>query len=126
MLAMLRTGVAVAGAAMILGACSSGGNSHGPSCALGGDCSPAQVCTGGVAGCVFNCQCLDGTWQTPCPADAPQSGSACTAAGATCGYVTRAVACSGSVDCNCQSGAWSCAPTCVTDASTNATDAGPE
>ena len=49
----------------------------------------------------------------PCPADVPQSGSACTAAGATCGYVTSASACDGSMDCYCQGGAWSCGPTCA-------------
>jgi hypothetical protein len=101
----------------------------GLSCRLGGGCSPTLACDGVIDGCSSNCQCLDGTWQAPCPAEVPQSGSACTAGGATCGYLTSAVACDGSVDCYCQGGAWSCAPTCIIaieDASTDAADAGAE
>jgi len=105
------------------------GSTPGLSCKLGGGCSTTQLCMGGIAGCTSNCQCLGGTWQAPCPANAPQSGSACATEGAGCGYVTPAVACGGSVDCNCQGGAWSCAPTCVTlvedagDGSDGGTDA---
>jgi hypothetical protein len=84
---------------------------------------------GGIAGCGSSCQCLSGTWQTPCPQDVPQSGSTCTVAGATCGYLTQASACDGSVDCYCESGTWSCGPTCITgpivDASADAPDASP-
>ncbi len=54
-------------------------------CKLGAACSNARLCTGGVAGCTSNCQCLDGKWQAPCPADLPRTGSACTPAGAECG-----------------------------------------
>jgi hypothetical protein len=100
--------------------CSTGG---GLSCMLGGGCTQTQICMG-IAGCTSNCQCLDGTWQAPCPTEVPQSGSACTAAGATCGYVTQAIACGGSVDCYCQGGAWSCSPTCVTPTEDASTDVG--
>lgn len=105
--------------AIDLGACS--GGTPALSCRLGGGCSETQVCTGGIADCDSNCQCLGGTWQAPCPEDAPQSGSSCTAQGATCGYLTQATACNGSVDCDCQGGAWTCSPTCTTPP-----DAGPD
>jgi hypothetical protein len=84
----------------------------GLSCSLGGGCAQTQVCTGGIGGCASNCQCLDGTWQAPCPANLPHTGSACTAAGAQCGYATSTNAC-GAANCYCQGGAWSCGPTCV-------------
>ena len=38
---------------------------QGYSCELGGACSNAEPCMGGVVGCGSNCQCLDGVWQTP-------------------------------------------------------------
>jgi hypothetical protein len=111
--------VATATLAIELGAC--GTESDGPlSCQLGGRCSQTQACTGGIVGCESNCQCAGGTWQAPCPAHLPQNRSSCTAEGATCGYVTQAIACGGSVDCSCQGGAWACGPTCVTP------DAGPD
>jgi hypothetical protein len=120
--------VAVAGAmatavlAIDLGACSpDSGGGVALSCKLGGGCSETQVCTGGVVGCESNCQCLGGIWQAPCPADLPQGGSSCTAQGATCGYLTQEPACGGSVDCDCQGGAWKCGPTCITPP-----DAGPD
>jgi hypothetical protein len=88
-------------------------SSSASSCQIGGACSNAETCMGGVAGCASNCQCLEGVWRAPCPQDVPSSGSACTTEGATCGYLTDASACEGSVDCDCQGGTWSCAPTCV-------------
>src|SRR5450432_2852892 len=62
-------------------------------CALGAACSATQSCQGGIAGCTSNCQCLGGTWQAPCPADLPTTGSACTSEGAECGYTTATNAC---------------------------------
>jgi hypothetical protein len=88
-------------------------NNGGLICRLGGMCTPAQPCPGGVEGCVSNCQCLEGTWQAPCPTDAPQNAAACSIEGATCGYITQSAACAGSVDCSCQMATWSCGPTCV-------------
>jgi hypothetical protein len=88
-------------------------------CGLGGGCSQTQICMGGIAGCSSNCQCLDGTWQAPCPTDLPETGSTCTAAGAYCGYTTMTNAC-GAANCYCQGGAWSCGPTCIIDASFDA------
>ncbi len=90
-----------------------GGHDAGLICRLGGMCSPAQPCPGGIEGCVSNCQCLDGTWQTPCPTGMPKNASACPIEGVTCGYITQSTACGGSVDCSCQMASWSCAPTCV-------------
>jgi len=87
----------------------------GLSCQLGGGCSMTQLCMGGIAGCTSNCQCLDGTWRAPCPMDLPKAGGACTPAGAECGYSNIANGC-GAADCYCQGGAWSCGPTCVTEA----------
>jgi hypothetical protein len=115
--------IATATPAIDLGGCStaSGGGTAPLSCQLGGGCSPTQVCTGGIMGCESNCQCVGGTWQAPCPAAMPRNGSSCTAEGATCGYLTQAIACGGSVDCHCQGGAWACGPTCVTPP-----DAGPD
>jgi hypothetical protein len=81
-------------------------------CALGAACSNTEICTGGVAGCTSNCQCLDGKWQSPCPADLPQNGIACTPTGAACGYITPANAC-GAANCYCQGGTWTCEPTCI-------------
>jgi hypothetical protein len=101
--------------------CGSSSASAVPGCTLGAACSTAQVCMGGIAGCTSNCQCLGGTWQAPCPQDAPRNVSACTAENATCGYLTQAIACEGSVDCDCHDGVWSCGPTCVT-----APDAAPD
>jgi hypothetical protein len=108
----------LAGSSFISWSCQSSQSKVGLGCKIGDGCSQTQVCMGGIAGCEAseaNCQpqCLDGTWQAPCPADVPQSGSACTAGGATCGYLTSASACGGSVDCYCEGGAWSCGPTCT-------------
>jgi hypothetical protein len=95
-----------------------------PTCALGAACSSTDVCTGGIAGCASNCQCLGGKWEAPCPTDLPQTGSACTAAGAECGYTTSTNAC-GADNCYCKSGAWSCGPSCIIgDASSTSADAG--
>src|SRR5580658_6263852 len=58
-----------------------------------------------------------------CPADVPQNGSACTAAGAYCGYSNQPNPC-GADNCYCQGGAWSCGPTCVFDAGTSDAPAG--
>jgi hypothetical protein len=110
--------VAMATLAIDLGACS---GEPALSCRLGGGCSETQVCAEGIVGCESNCQCLGETWQAPCPEGAPQSGSSCNGEGATCGYVTQATACGGSVDCYCRGGAWTCDPTCVTPP-----DAGPD
>jgi hypothetical protein len=95
---------------------SSGGG--GLSCKLGGGCSKTQLCMGGIACSPPNCQpqCLDGTWQNPCPADLPQTGRVCAAEGAYCGYSNVANEC-GADNCYCQGGAWSCGPTCIIDAS---------
>ena len=99
------------------------------SCTLGAACSSTELCMGGIAGCTSNCQCLDGTWQAPCPMGLPQTGSACTPEGAYCGYVTSTNAC-GADNCYCKAGAWSCGPSCIIgDASTSAdtgTDAASE
>jgi hypothetical protein len=110
--------VATTALAIDLGAC---GGQEGLSCRLGGQCSTTQVCAEGIAGCVSDCQCASGTWQAPCPAELPASGSACTGEGATCGYLTQAAECGGSVDCYCRSGEWTCSPTCITPP-----DAGPD
>jgi hypothetical protein len=91
----------------------SGCSTNGLSCKLGGDCTPSQICPGGIEGCTSNCQCFRGIWQTPCPTEVPQDASACSADGVTCGYVTTNTACSGSVSCSCQMAVWSCGPTCV-------------
>jgi hypothetical protein len=110
----LTGAVAAAMLAIDLGACSTESGSPAPlSCRLGGACSPAQVCTGGIVGCESNCQCVSGTWQAPCPAEVPRNGDSCTGEGSTCGYLTQAIACGGSVDCYCRGGAWACGPTCV-------------
>lgn len=93
-----------------------------PTCALGAACSSTDVCTGGIAGCTSNCQCLDGKWTAPCPTDSPQTGSACTPEGAYCGYTTSTNTC-GADTCYCKAGAWSCGPSCIIgigDASANA------
>jgi hypothetical protein len=81
-------------------------------CALGAACSSTDLCMGGIAGCTSNCQCLNGTWQAPCPTDLPQTGSACTPEGAECGYATSTNTC-GADNCYCQSGTWSCEPSCI-------------
>jgi hypothetical protein len=81
-------------------------------CALGAACSSTDLCMGGIAGCTSNCQCLNGTWQAPCPTDLPQTGSACTPEGAECGYATSTNTC-GADNCYCQSGTWSCGPSCI-------------
>jgi hypothetical protein len=101
----------------------------GLSCRLEGGCSLTEppVCIGDVAGCAVslaNCQpqCLNGTWQNPCPADVPQSGSACAAAGAYCGYSDQPNPC-GADNCYCERGVWTCGPTCVIDASVSLQDA---
>ena len=118
----LTGAVAAAMLAIDLGACSTESGSPAPlSCRLGGACSPAQVCTGGIVGCESNCQCVSGTWQAPCPAEVPRNGDSCTGEGSTCGYLTQAIACGGSVDCYCRGGAWACGPTCVIPP-----DAGPD
>jgi hypothetical protein len=106
-------GVVGVSAIAVAQGCTSTGTSAVPACTLGAACSNTELCMGGIAGCTSNCQCLNGTWQAPCPHDAPQSGSACAPEGTECGYVTQAIACGGSVDCNCKSGAWTCGPTCV-------------
>ena len=95
----------------------------GLTCRLGGGCAETLICPGGVAGCTSNCQCLDGTWQAPCPAALPQTGNACTPSGAGCGYTTSTNAC-GASNCYCQGGAWNCEPTCVIDASAACVAAG--
>jgi hypothetical protein len=94
-------------------------------CRLGAACSSTELCIGDIAGCTSNCQCLDGTWQAPCPMGLPQTGSACTPEGAECGYVTSTNAC-GADNCYCKAGAWSCGPSsCIIDADTGTgTDAG--
>jgi hypothetical protein len=91
-------------------------------CTLGGACSNTDLCMG-IAGCESNCQCLSGTWQAPCPAALPQTGSACTPEGAYCGYTTSTNAC-GADNCYCQSGAWGCGPTCIIDDASTSADAG--
>jgi hypothetical protein len=101
----LTGAVAAAMLAIDLGACSTESGSPAPlSCRLGGACSPTQVCTGGIVGCESNCQCASGTWQAPCPAEVPRNGDSCTGEGSTCGYLTQAIACGGSVDCYCRGG----------------------
>jgi hypothetical protein len=70
-------------------------------CTLGAACSSADLCPGGIAGCESNCQCLNGTWSTPCPTGLPPTGGACTPEGAECGYPTSTNAC----------GAWTATPT---------------
>jgi hypothetical protein len=107
-----------------------------PNCVLGGTCSPTDVCTGGVAGCTSNCQCLNGTWQAPCPTDLPQTGSACAPfaaeapLGTECGYPTSTKAC-GAATCYCENSVWSCEPACIigdasTSPDTGASDAAPD
>jgi len=122
MFAMSRTGIMVFVLASFLGACTSGsggakvaadgGDDGGLSCQLGGACSQTQVCSGGIAGCTANCQCLSRTWQAPCPTTLPPTGSACAPANAECGYTTSSNAC-GAANCYCQGGAWNCEPTCI-------------
>jgi hypothetical protein len=99
-----------------------------PACTVGSACSQTEVCTGGVAGCpdgsaYCQAQCLNGTWQAPCPLNLPESGSACTAAGAYCGYSNQPNPC-GADNCYCQGGAWSCGPTCIFEAGTTDAPAG--
>lgn len=84
----------------------------GLGCSLGDKCSPTQLCNGGIPGCGSNCQCLDGTWQAPCPADLPETGRPCSPENAYCGYTTSTNPC-GADNCYCQGGAWTCGPTCV-------------
>jgi hypothetical protein len=90
-----------------------------PTCALGATCSPTDQCPGGIAGCTSNCQCLNGTWQAPCPKDLPQTGSVCApfaaeeSLGAECGYSTSTNAC-GAENCSCEAGTWRCGPSCAT------------
>jgi hypothetical protein len=69
-----------------------------------------------------------GSPQAACPLYPPPTGSSCSNEGAACGYLTSAVACDGSVDCSCQNGEWSCAPTCVApeDASSGDPMSGPD
>jgi hypothetical protein len=114
--------IAAAVLAVDLGACSPDSGHVALSCKLGGGCSETQACAAGIVGCDSDCQCLGGTWQAPCPMEAPRSGSSCMGEGATCGYFTQAQdACGGSVDCYCRDGAWTCGPTCITPP-----DAGPD
>jgi hypothetical protein len=92
-----------------------------PACTVGSACTPAQTCNGHVAGCpdgaaYCQAQCLNGTWQAPCPPDIPESGSACTT-GAYCGYSGQPNP-RGADNCYCQGGAWNCGPTCVFEAGT--------
>ncbi len=117
----LAGAVATAVLAIDLGACSSESGLAGLSCQLGGMCSETQVCPAGIEGCDSNCQCVGGTWQAPCPEHVPQIGRSCTVEGATCGYLTQASECGGSVDCDCRGGGWTCSPTCITPP-----DAGPD
>jgi hypothetical protein len=120
------------GPCCIGGTCQMGGQCPGPGslvpCTLGAECSSTDVCTGGIAGCTSNCQCLGGKWQAPCPTGLPQTGSACTPEGAECGYTTSTNAC-GADNCYCQSGAWNCEPSCaigpaIEDAAAPASDTG--
>jgi hypothetical protein len=99
------------------------GSDAGLSCQLGGTCSPSQVCMTGIVGCESDCQCVHGTWQSPCPdAGMPPSGSSCNTEGAACGYLTNGNACgTAAVDCYCQAGTWACKPSCNTPL-----DAGPD
>jgi hypothetical protein len=100
----------------MVAACSTSSSSSsgdgGLGCSLGDKCSPTQLCNGGIPGCGSNCQCLDGTWQAPCPADLPETGSPCSPENAYCGYTTSTNPC-GADNCYCQGGAWSCGPTCT-------------
>jgi hypothetical protein len=109
------------------GMCQMGGQCPAPvsslTCALGAACSMTQTCAGGIAGCTSNCQCLDGEWQAPCPADLPQTGSSCTPEGAECGYTTSTNAC-GAQNCDCKGGTWSCGATCVIDDASAGADTG--
>jgi hypothetical protein len=109
--------------AMNLGACGpESGSDAGLSCQLDGACSPSEVCTTGIVGCESDCQCVSGTWQSPCPAGMPSSGSSCKAEGATCGYLGNGNACgSAAIDCYCRGGTWTCEPSCNTPP-----DAGPD
>jgi hypothetical protein len=99
-----------------------------PSCTFGAACSLGEVCVGGVLDCGSNCQCLDGIWQTPCPASLPETGASCGVEGAECGYETDTNPC-GSDNCYCQGGTWNCGPTCAIEldageAGDDASDAG--
>jgi hypothetical protein len=107
-------------------ACNSGAWICGCSnCTLGASCVATGECPNGVAGCGADtaCQCMNGIWQRTCPADVPQTGSACTAAGAYCGYSNQPNPC-GADNCYCQGGAWTCGPTCIFDAGASDAPAG--
>jgi hypothetical protein len=99
-----------------------------PSCTLGAACSLGEACVGGVSDCGSNCQCLDGIWQTPCPASLPETGASCGVEGAECGYETDTNPC-GADNCDCQGGTWNCGPTCAIELDAgeagDASDAGP-
>lgn len=98
-----------------LAACTSGGGESAggtPSCKVGGACSTTQACPGGIEGCSSNCQCLGGTWQAPCPASLPETGTSCAVANVECGYTTSTNPC-GAANCYCQNGTWSCGPSCA-------------
>ncbi|MGD0674040.1 MAG: hypothetical protein ABSC94_01395 [Polyangiaceae bacterium] len=83
-------------------------------CELGAPCSEMQLCAGGIEGCTSNCECLNGTWQAPCPADLPPADAACATPAAYCGYTTPTNVC-GAANCDCQDGWWTCGPTCAID-----------
>jgi hypothetical protein len=86
----------------------------GLSCQLGGACTLTQLCMEPIAGCGGGCQCLGGTWQSPCPDGGPDAGDSCEADGASCGVLHYGVGpCGGSEDCYCQHGQWACYPTCA-------------
>jgi hypothetical protein len=106
---------AISGCSITSTSVSAGG--RGLSCKLGGGCSQTRPCMS-IEGCTSNCNCLDGTWQAPCPTNLPETGSACTPEGAECGYSNVANAC-GADNCYCEGGAWSCGPTCAIEASTD-------
>jgi hypothetical protein len=67
-------------------------------------------------GCESDCQCVGGTWQSPCPEGGmPPSGSSCKTEGATCGYLVNGSACgNATVGCDCRGGTWACEPPCNT------------
>lgn len=57
--------------------------------------------------------------QPGCPSAQPANGAACEPVNAYCGYSGSPNPC-GAVNCYCESTGWSCVPTCVYDASTDA------
>ena len=94
-------------------------------CAFG--CPPGELACNvcGTLSC-YSGPCPMHTCPAPvtCPPGLPGPGGSCDQEGVTCGYETSTSAC-GVADCDCQSGKWTCRPSCaIADAEAGADGGG--